>query len=405
MSDHETQQPAPDDGPHTAPPPPPPPTAARPLWRRDHHKHLAGVAGGIADYMDISASAVRVTFVILALFGIGIPVYIVGWLAMPSPSMPRSYVERWFGRSPSPAVLLAVAAVVVLLITVNDGPYHDHGPDWGFGWGLALLFGGWLLFRADSRTQGGGATTVLGPPAPDAGSSTWYGPGGAGAYAPPSPADTVTAPLPRPRRPRSMLGRFTLGVALASVGVAALLERVGAVSLEPQQYAALGLTIVGFGLIAGAWVGRAYGLIGAGVLLLPVVFFLGLGPLPLHGGAGDVQYAPETLEDLRDSYTLGAGELQLDLTALDLDGGTEAIRVAVGLGQTTIVVPDEVTVVADVTLKLGEVELFGRRFEGPPFPEPTTATFEGTSADAGRLELQIDNGVGEIVVRRETEER
>ena len=410
MSDNEPQHPSAghdasgQTGPPPPPPPPPPTGTSRPLLRRDHHKHLAGVAGGIADYFDVNASAVRVTFVVLAFFGVGIPVYIVGWLAMPSPAMPRSYVERWFGRSPSPTALLIITAVVVLLLSVNDagwtnhGHHHDGGPGWGIGWGLALLLGGWMLFRADSRTQAAGSPPVLGPPAPSAGTSTWHGPGGGAAYTPPPTRPT------QPRRPRSILGRLTLGVALASVGVAALAEQIGVVALEPEQYAALGLTIVGFGLITGAWVGRAYGLIGAGFVLLPVVFILALGPLSVSGGVGDVRYAPATVEELRDAYTLGAGELELDLTSLELDGGTEAIRVAVGLGQTTILVPDEVTVATDVTLRLGEVDLFGRRYDGPPFPEPTSATFEGTSAAAGRLELDIDNGVGEIIIRRDPEE-
>ena len=410
MSDNEPQQPSAGDetpgqaGPPPPPPPPPPVSSARPLLRRDHHKHLAGVAGGLADYFGVNASAVRVTFVILAFFGVGIPVYIVGWLAMPSPAMPRSYVERWFGRSPSPTALLVITAVVVLLLSINDagwtnhGHHHDGGPGWAVGWGLALLLGGWMLFRADTRTQAAGSAPVMGPPAPSAGTSTWHGPGGGAAYTP-APAWT-----PPPPRPRSILGRLTVGVALASVGVAALAEQLGAVSLEPEQYAALALTIVGFGLIVGAWAGRAYGLIGAGLVLLPVVFVLSLGPFQIRGGAGDVRYAPATVEELRDAYTLGAGELELDLSALDLDGGTEAVRVAVGLGQTTIVVPDEVTVVTDVTLKLGEVDLFGRRYDGPPFPEQTSTTFEGTSAAAGRLELDIDNGFGEIIVRRDSEE-
>src|SRR3712207_3105268 len=152
------------------PPPPPPPlnNSARPLQRRDHAKHLAGVAGGLADYLGVEASFVRLALFILAFFGIGVPVYIVGWLAMPSPSMPQSYLERWFGRTPSPAALLAVTAGIFLLFSLVDGPGYDGGPEWGFGWGLALLFGGWLLFRADTRSRLAGAAPVMGPPSPPA---------------------------------------------------------------------------------------------------------------------------------------------------------------------------------------------------------------------------------------------
>ncbi|MPZ73929.1 MAG: PspC domain-containing protein [Nitriliruptorales bacterium] len=403
MSDHEAPQPPADDdapGQETLsppPPPPPPPSAPRPLLRRDDHKHLAGVAGGLADYFGVEASAVRVGFFILAFFGIGIPVYIVGWLAMPSPTMPQSYIERWFGRAPTPAALLAITAGVILLMTMVDGPRHDGGPGWGVGWGLALLFGGWLLFRADTRAQAaGGSPAVTGAPAPEA--STWHGAGGS---TPSGPAQPWTPPAPRPR---SILGRLTVGVTLALVGVAALLETLGVVSLEPEQYAGLALTIVGFGLIVGAWAGRAYGLIGLGFVLLPLLFVLSIGQMPVRGGAGDVYYKPATVEALRDSYTLGAGELELDLSDLDLDGASQTVRVSVGLGQTTVIVPDDVTVAANIELRVGEVELFTQRYAGGPFLEPINRTFEGASASAGRLELDIDNGMGQLTVRRDSEE-
>lgn len=413
MSDHETTQPPGGEGGRDqAPPPPPPPPgpsgpsappppwppsgAVRPLVRRDDDRRLAGVAGGLADYFGLQASAVRVTFFILALFGIGIPVYIVGVLAMPSPSRPQSYIERWFGRAPSPAVVLALLVGAIVLVTIGDGPHGNGDPDWGIGWGLALLFGGWLLFRADTRSQMS-APAPVGPPAPGAPAATWHGPGGSGGYEPPRPV------APAPPRPRSILGRLTAGIALASVGVAALLDQLG-VAMEPAHYAALALTIVGLGLVVGAWAGRAYGLIAVGVVLLAVLFGLSLGPIPVRGGAGDIRYAPVTVETLRNSYTLGAGELELDLSELDLSGAEESVRVAVGAGQTTVIVPDEVTVAADVSIGVGDIEVFGRRFPGDPFSEPVTQTFEGSSAGGGRLELDIENGIGQIIIRRASQE-
>jgi phage shock protein PspC (stress-responsive transcriptional regulator)/predicted membrane protein len=46
---------------------------------------LGGVAGGLADYLDIDPVLIRVAFVVLALVsgGVGIPVYIVAWIVMP----------------------------------------------------------------------------------------------------------------------------------------------------------------------------------------------------------------------------------------------------------------------------------------------------------------------------------
>ena len=423
MTDSTTPGPQPDDdagsGPHTDPtdttgpadqppvdgpdqegagggtPPPPPPAAQRPLLRRDHDKHLAGVAGGLADYLGIDATIIRVAFVVLTVFGgMGLALYLVGWVALPSPSMPQSHIERWFGRSTNPAALIAVAVgVVILLAITNDGP----GPD-GLGWGLLLLFSGWLLFRADSRAAGGTTTTAPtshSAHAPHTPPGTWHGVGGT-----PAPPPTWTPPPPRPR---SILGRLTVGVGFAAVGLAALLDQVGAVSLEPAQYVALGLTITGLGLLVSAWVGRAYGLIGVGFLLVPIMLVLSAGPFPVHSGLGDVSYAPSTLATVEDDYALGIGQLELDLSRVEFDDTITDITVKVAVGQTTIVVPDEPTVSVDAEMRGGEIELFGSRTVGRPFRTPVTKIDEG-QADGGRLQLHVDNGFGELVVRRASEE-
>src|SRR5687768_4281341 len=131
MSDRDAPPPPPppppsdDEASPPPPPPPPPPFGAafpRPLLRRDQGKHLAGVAGGLADYLGISTGPMRFAFLVLGVLGVGLPIYLVAWIAMPSPSQRESYVEQWFGRSPNPAAVVAVAAVVIVLIAANDGP-------------------------------------------------------------------------------------------------------------------------------------------------------------------------------------------------------------------------------------------------------------------------------------------
>ena len=56
------------------------------LMRSKDDRMLAGVAGGLAEYLEIDPVLVRLIFVIIALFGggvTGIAIYIVLWIIMP----------------------------------------------------------------------------------------------------------------------------------------------------------------------------------------------------------------------------------------------------------------------------------------------------------------------------------
>jgi len=72
---------------------------AGPLRRPYHGRILAGVAAGIADYLAVDVSVVRIGFVVLSLLGgLGIPAYIAGWLLIPDEDAPVSPIEDWLHR-------------------------------------------------------------------------------------------------------------------------------------------------------------------------------------------------------------------------------------------------------------------------------------------------------------------
>ena len=61
-------------------------TAPR-LWRSRSNKVIAGVLGGLAEKLDVSATVLRTAFVLLSLFSVGFPgilVYLVLWTLMGS---------------------------------------------------------------------------------------------------------------------------------------------------------------------------------------------------------------------------------------------------------------------------------------------------------------------------------
>jgi len=56
-----------------------------PLRRRYGDRLIAGVASGIAEYLDIDVAVVRLAFVALSLVGgVGVPIYIAAWLFVPA---------------------------------------------------------------------------------------------------------------------------------------------------------------------------------------------------------------------------------------------------------------------------------------------------------------------------------
>jgi phage shock protein PspC (stress-responsive transcriptional regulator) len=68
-----------------------PETQARPLRRPVEDRMLAGVAAGIARYLGIDATIVRIVLAVLAVAGgAGVPIYLAGWLLIPEEGCEQS---------------------------------------------------------------------------------------------------------------------------------------------------------------------------------------------------------------------------------------------------------------------------------------------------------------------------
>ncbi|MBI5726400.1 MAG: PspC domain-containing protein [Ignavibacteriales bacterium] len=56
--------------------------------KRSYDKKIAGVCGGIAEWMGIDPTMVRIAYVLVSIFSAGFPgvlVYIILWIVMPPP--------------------------------------------------------------------------------------------------------------------------------------------------------------------------------------------------------------------------------------------------------------------------------------------------------------------------------
>jgi len=129
----------------------------RRLRRDEAHRILGGVAAGLAQYVEVDVVVVRVAFAALSLLaGVGVVLYLLGWLLIPAAGEDDAIAQRWAERRPSNRnVVVLVVALAVAVVAVSDlfsaGPWWPH-PDGGIG----LVLGGMALGLALVLVAGSG---------------------------------------------------------------------------------------------------------------------------------------------------------------------------------------------------------------------------------------------------------
>ena len=358
------------------------------LRRSVDDRKVAGVAGGLARHLDVDPLILRVAFVVLAFFGgAGLLLYGACWLLVPEDGSDEAAITL-DDRSRTLALLaVGVLAAFALL-----------GDSWGvfwFPWPLAIIALVVLLFvtRKDRRRStapppgsGGGAESAAGSDTStyegttsDGGTWNYQGPA---AYTPPRD----------PRRRGPVLFWFTLALIALAIGVLGIVDVAG-VAVATSAYPALVVGITGLMLLVGSVFGRAGGLILLGLLAIP--------PLAATTVFGQwegerIVETPSTAAAVESSYEFGAGEMVLDLSEVAdveaLDG--RIIGVEGGAGSIDLIVPEDMDVL--VTGRIdgpGAITLFGEQEGGF---ETTSRGLHDAGADAPRLTIDADLGVGEI---------
>lgn len=359
----------------TPPEEPPGGTAVRPdrrLHRSRSDRVVAGVAGGLGEYTGVDPRLFRVLLVVLSFFGgVGVLLYLVGWLFLATDGDGVSPAETLrfggTGRSPGEGAVL-VLAVLAAGAAVIRGDVGDVTL-------LVLAAAGALLLVRRSRHHPGDVR----PPEPVETSDPHYGAGpGWPPHGPPmwttegtGPAGvgTVTLPAPtspwppaqrrRPPRQRSTLGPATLSAAVLVLGVLGILDATGVLDPGRRLYLAVALAVVGLGLVVGGWVGRARWLALLGVPMTVALVVSGWAGSAYPGGTGTRRYSPATVADVQQRYDLGAGDVELDLTAVPFVDRNVDTRVSVGAGDVRIVLPRNVDVVFDGRVDAGQLAAFG----------------------------------------------
>jgi phage shock protein PspC (stress-responsive transcriptional regulator) len=413
-----------------APPAGPDVRPARRLVRRTDNQIIAGVASGLAAYFNMDPVLVRIGFVVLTFAaGAGPLLYVLAWLFVPAAGSRESLAQAAMHRPPNLRLYVGVALVLVavgILASAISRP--------GVIWAVILIAFGVFLFRQDPEPPAGQpeaptpaepasatAAPAVPPPAEAARPGEWRS---AAAVTepldqPPSPgappprweppagwASWGAPPPPRPKPPRSALGPLTLGAALLATGVAAVLGNSGVADVTAGQALAVFLTVLGLGLLVGAWWGRALWLILVGLLLVPVVASASLlGSEPLNAGAGERLWQPRTVAEVQPVYRLSAGDAVLDLSAVRLGNAPTRVDVGVAAGRIVVIVPDDAPVQLRGRSGIGGVELLGHTDTGAQVDSVRVAgaSVARKGGPPGLLTLDLHVGYGVIEVHRAAE--
>jgi phage shock protein PspC (stress-responsive transcriptional regulator) len=331
--------------------PPPQPTGGTFATRygliRPHQgRWFAGVAAAIGRATNTDPVLWRVLLGVLTIFGgVGLLVYLLGWLLIPAEGDTASPAEALIGRGRSstsaPLTLgLAVVAVIMLAVAFSGNIRSAL-------LGSAVILGAALLVSRGGAALGRPATeppqppppnwpprpewpaqpgspvpptsptpasptlvSPVPPPAPTGSPLPPQAPMGApfaphGPYASSSPyAQSLgyaappppqypgypglvrTPPPPKPPRERSRLGRVVMSLVCLALGALAAVDLADR-SIPGTAYLAVALGVIGLGLVVGAWLGRARWLIFPGLVLtfvLAIASTVGTLRAPWDGG-------------------------------------------------------------------------------------------------------------------------
>lgn len=188
------------------------------LYRSNHHRLIAGVAGGLGMRLGIDPSLVRIAFVLLSLCGgVGLLAYFVLWAVLPEDDGTAEEKEPGLVRALSMAMV--VTGTMILL------------------GGAGLWFGNTIALSVGMVALGMGVV--------------WL-------HADPSERERIRARLPDDPLEAIAPGfvgklRLAVGGLLFSAGVAIFLARTNALNAAPGIVFAVGVTITGLAIVAGPW--------------------------------------------------------------------------------------------------------------------------------------------------------
>ena len=197
-------------------------------------------------------------------------------------------------------------------------------------------------------------------------------------------ADSIAAAELRRQRdhPKRLLGLALLGAIVLAV--------LSSIHLWPSPgnlwvLAALLVVAVAW------WRGRIVVGIVLGLVVVLVAGVLFAVRVPIFAGIGD-----RTYDTVHSRYTLGVGELRLNLDGVQLPKGQTFVKATVGIGKLRVLVPANATVDVEGHVQAGDLVLFDEKESGTHVHSHVV-----DPTGSGRvLVLDLHTGLGKISVER-----
>ncbi len=376
---------------------------------------LGGVCAGLARRWRVDPNLLRISVAVLAFFGgLGLAAYAGGWLLMPRDGSAELPIHRIlpFTRSWStPVVVIATLGSLLVLVSllsggsVGLGPVLIIGAIWFFGFrGKAVsapppeptpferAAQAWRVRLVEQHTPG---YELSAPPAPEVNEHRWVQP-----YTDPATdvaiQDPVPLPVMGPRTPPSRrswrLWWLALVTVVAAVGAVLVASVVFGVAAGPLAYSAAVLAGLGGTLLVATWAGRPPLLLPATILTALVTAAMMVPPMP---GVGTVRQAYTGAADLPASVELGVGELDLDLSGLDLRTDRD-LAIKLGAGSVTLHLPAAATSDVIYSVDAGEYRTPEVSREGTNL-NGTDTFVKGVELPVLRVHVDVDVGEVEVV--------
>jgi len=183
------------------------------------------------------------------------------------------------------------------------------------------------------------------------------------------------------------------------LGMLALIDAAGA-SVSVSAYFLAALITLALGLILGAWIGRARGLI-ALALLATVGLAVSSGTERWGGDFSNNVFRPQSLAAVPDRYDLRLGNATIDLRAVDFSPAPEQnMTITMRAGQVRVLLPDNVDTTATVDVGHGRAQILGQEFNGNDIGTQRVTDDGADGPGGGTLLLNIDMEAGNVEVTR-----